>query len=77
MLTGPQAVTQTGQVRIIGQVIGRPLRWEEPPSDTARQLLLAAWVTPTPWIARWDGALGYWAALVTEPWDAWSIGLAG
>jgi uncharacterized protein YbjT (DUF2867 family) len=40
-LTGPQALTQAEQVRVIGEVLGRPLRWVELPRAAARQRLLA------------------------------------
>jgi uncharacterized protein YbjT (DUF2867 family) len=40
-LTGPEALTQAEQVRIIGEVLGRPLRWVELPRARAREQLLA------------------------------------
>lgn len=40
-LTGPAALTQAEQVRIIGEVLGRPLRWVELPREQARARLLA------------------------------------
>ncbi|GAB3483178.1 NAD(P)H-binding protein [Amycolatopsis cihanbeyliensis] len=39
-LTGPEQLTQVEQARIIGEVIGRPVRWEEVSPDTARKGLL-------------------------------------
>jgi uncharacterized protein YbjT (DUF2867 family) len=63
VLTGPDAVTQAEQVRIIGEAIGRPLRWVEPAPPEAREQVLAALGDP----AFVDGALAYWASLVTEP----------
>ncbi|GAA0930687.1 SDR family oxidoreductase [Nonomuraea longicatena] len=41
VLTGPEPLTQVEQVRTIGEVVGRPLRWEEIPVETARQEMLA------------------------------------
>ncbi|MEU6720340.1 NAD(P)H-binding protein [Nonomuraea sp. NPDC046802] len=41
ILTGPELLTQAEQVRIIGDAIGRPLRWEEISPATARQEMLA------------------------------------
>jgi NAD(P)-dependent dehydrogenase (short-subunit alcohol dehydrogenase family) len=38
-LSGPQAQTQVEQVKIIGEVIGRRLRFEEIPSEVAREQL--------------------------------------
>ena len=29
LLTGPEAITQAEQVRIIGEGVGREMRWEE------------------------------------------------
>jgi uncharacterized protein YbjT (DUF2867 family) len=40
VLTGPQSLTQREQVRIIGDAIGRPLRFEELPPEMARRELL-------------------------------------
>jgi uncharacterized protein YbjT (DUF2867 family) len=36
LLTGPEVLTQVEQVRIIGEVLGRDLRWEELPVEAAR-----------------------------------------
>jgi len=63
VLTGPQSVSQVEQVRAIGEAIGRPLRYEEIPPEAARQQMLAAGWPPS----IVDGALDYWAKLVTEP----------
>ncbi|MGW4290014.1 NAD(P)H-binding protein [Streptomyces sp. NPDC004673] len=40
-LTGPDVLTQAEQVHIIGEALGRPLRWEELSREAARRLLLA------------------------------------
>ncbi|MFX0578723.1 NAD(P)H-binding protein [Nocardia nepalensis] len=40
-LTGPEVLTRAEQVRIIGEVLGRSLRWAELTRDQARQRLLA------------------------------------
>jgi uncharacterized protein YbjT (DUF2867 family) len=37
VLTGPQALMQVEQVDAVGAAIGRPLRWEEMPRDSARE----------------------------------------
>jgi uncharacterized protein YbjT (DUF2867 family) len=43
-LTGPHSLTQAEQARVIGEVIGRPVRWEETsPQDARRQLLARGW----------------------------------
>ena len=65
VLTGPQSLTQREQVEIIGDVIGRSLRFEEISPETARQELNF----PTPalnmLLAAWAAALGQ-PALVTS-----------
>ena len=63
VLTGPEAITQADQVAAIGEVIGRPLRWEEAPADEIRALLAA--ITGDRAFA--DHALDYWASLIAEP----------
>ncbi|GAA3076245.1 NAD(P)H-binding protein [Streptosporangium carneum] len=62
-LTGPQTLTQVEQVRVIGEVIGRPLRWEEVAPEAARERMLAEGWPP----AFVDGALDAWAGMVTRP----------
>ncbi len=63
VLTGPEAVTQADQVRIIGEVIGRPVRWEEAPPEAIREQLAAA----TGDHAFAEHALAYWAHLIDQP----------
>lgn len=63
VLTGPEIVTQADQVRIIGEVIGRTLRFDEQPREEAREEMIAAWGDP----ATVDGALDHWASIVAEP----------
>lgn len=41
VLTGPQVVSRADQVRLIGEAIGRPLRFEEVPVEAARERMLA------------------------------------
>jgi len=60
VLTGPESLTHTQQVAIIGDVIGRPLRLEEiSPAEARRELLR---VIPAPAIEMllnaWQAALG-------------------
>lgn len=63
ILTGPQALTQAEQVRVIGEAIGRQLRYEEiSPQAGRRQMLAQGW--PPSYV---EGALRYWATLVAEP----------
>lgn len=64
VLTGPQSLTQCEQVATIGDVIGRPLRFEEMSPETARR----EWRAPAPVVdmllKAWEAALGR-PALVT------------
>ena len=62
VLTGPEGVTQRQQVEIIGDAIGRPLRFEEISAEAARNLMLA--MMPPP-IA--DMLLRAYAAAVGQP----------
>ncbi|WP_432969960.1 SDR family oxidoreductase [Dactylosporangium sp. CA-233914] len=62
-LTGPQALTQIEQVRVIGEVIGRPTRWEETTPEVAREQFLT-WM-PAPYA---DAMLAAYARLAAaEP----------
>ncbi|MEU8250959.1 NAD(P)H-binding protein [Nonomuraea sp. NPDC048916] len=63
VLSGPERLTQAEQARVIGEVVGREVRWEDLPPEVAREELLAAWGDP----AFVDGALRGWASFVTEP----------
>lgn len=60
-LTGPESLTQAEQVQIIGEVIGRPVRWAEVSPQTARQQMLARNWPP----AAVDGILDAQAEMVT------------
>jgi uncharacterized protein YbjT (DUF2867 family) len=63
ILTGPEVLTHIEQMRAIGEAIGRRLRWEEIPPQSARtQMLSEGW--PLPLV---DAVLSGWARLVTEP----------
>ena len=63
ILTGPQRLTEREMVNVVGDVLGRALRVEEVPSETARRELLDAGASPE--LA--DAALAYWARLMSEP----------
>lgn len=63
LLTGPEAVTQADQARIIGEAVGRPVRWEEAPPEEIRDQLAAA----TGDRAFAGRALAYWAGLIGHP----------
>lgn len=63
VLTGPEPLTQVEQVRLIGEAIGRPVRYEELSPEVARAQLLAAWGSA----GFVDAALAGWARMVVEP----------
>ena len=62
VLTGPESLSHSEQVSIIGEVIGRPLRFEELSPEEARRELLAE--MPLPVI---DMLLNAWAAAINHP----------
>jgi uncharacterized protein YbjT (DUF2867 family) len=62
LLTGPEAIAQDEQVRILGTVAGRPTQVEEISREEARTEMLA-WASPE----FADGALDYWRMLVDTP----------
>jgi len=62
VLTGPELLTQADQVRLIGEVIGRRLRFEELPLESARQQMMA--FMPAPIV---DMLLASLSSLVTDP----------
>src|SRR6266850_4135716 len=63
VLTGPASLTQREQVQIIGEAIGRPLRFEELSRESAREQMLA--MTYPPPVA--DMLLNAYAAAVGQP----------
>ncbi|MEU8320856.1 NAD(P)H-binding protein [Nonomuraea sp. NPDC048881] len=63
VLSGPEQLTQAEQVRIIGEVAGHEVRWEEQPLDEARAHLTAAWGDP----GFVEAALKGWGAAVHNP----------
>jgi uncharacterized protein YbjT (DUF2867 family) len=62
VLTGPQSLSQFEQVSIIGDVIGRSLRFEEISPEEARRELLT--IMPLPVI---DMLMNAWAAAIGQP----------
>jgi uncharacterized protein YbjT (DUF2867 family) len=67
VLTGPQSLSQEEQVQIIGNAIGRSLRFEEiSPDETRRELLsIAPLFVVNMLLDAWAAALGQ-PALVTS-----------
>jgi uncharacterized protein YbjT (DUF2867 family) len=64
VLTGPQSLTQCEQVATIGDVIGRPLRFEEMSPEAARREWLAPASVVDMLLKAWEAAVGR-PALVT------------
>ncbi|MBE2316042.1 nucleoside-diphosphate sugar epimerase [Solirubrobacter sp. CPCC 204708] len=61
VITGPEAVRQAEQVRLIGEAIGMPVRWEEQPRDAARDALVPVFGDAT------DAALDTWERFIAQP----------
>ncbi|MEU9124891.1 NAD(P)H-binding protein [Streptomyces sp. NPDC048506] len=64
VLTGPEVLTQAEQVRTIGEVLGRPVRWQELSREAARQRLLADPEFPDTFV---DPLLDGYAAMLAAP----------
>jgi uncharacterized protein YbjT (DUF2867 family) len=62
VLTGPEALSHRDQVRIIGEALGRPLRFEEMTPEEARAAWSGTW--PAPVI---DMLLAAWPRLIGTP----------
>ena len=60
MLTGPEALSQAAQVRIIGEVLGCPVRFEELTPDEFRAETEGTWPPPVVdmLLAAWGATLG-------------------
>lgn len=62
-LTGPQALTNAEMVAVIGEVLGRPLRYQEVPAELVRQRLIGLGF-PT---AFADAYIAFQSATVDKP----------
>jgi uncharacterized protein YbjT (DUF2867 family) len=62
VLTGPESLSQVEQVRIIGKVLGRPIRFEELSPDQFRTETEGSWPRPAV-----DMLLAAWGATVGTP----------
>jgi uncharacterized protein YbjT (DUF2867 family) len=63
VLTGPQLLSQREKVRLIGEAIGREVRWEELTASQTKAAMLAQGLPPdVP-----DRLLGYWATIGEHP----------
>lgn len=63
LVSGPEEMSQAEQVRVIGEVLGRVLRWQDIEHDAARQAMVDSGWPPS----YADGALDYFAQLTTRP----------
>ncbi|WP_394833062.1 NAD(P)H-binding protein [Pendulispora rubella] len=63
LVSGPEEVAQREQVRILGEVLARPLFWEDVEHQAARDAMVAAGWPPS----YADGALDYFAMLTKKP----------
>ncbi|HEY4320103.1 MAG TPA: NAD(P)H-binding protein [Gemmatimonadales bacterium] len=62
VLTGPASLSQAAQVHLIGEAIGRPLRFEEESPDEFRRAAAATWPGGVA-----DMLLGAWHATLDHP----------
>ena len=62
VLTGPESLSQAEQVRIIGDVIGRRIRFEELSPDEFRRETAGTWPRPVV-----DMLLAAWGATIGQP----------
>jgi uncharacterized protein YbjT (DUF2867 family) len=62
VLTGPASLSQAEQVRILGEVLGRPVRFDELSPDEFRRETQGSW--PRPIV---DMLLAAWAATIGRP----------
>ncbi|MEU0247491.1 NAD(P)H-binding protein [Streptomyces sp. NPDC006235] len=68
MLSGTAPISQIEQVRIIGEVLGRPVRFEEIPLDTLREQMRAeGWTDPDI-----DGMFAAYATMATMDQPVWN-----
>ncbi|HET7437607.1 MAG TPA: NAD(P)H-binding protein [Thermoanaerobaculia bacterium] len=66
VITGPESLTQREQVEILGEVLHRPLRFEELTPDEARRELAAPPPVITMLLNAWSAALGQPAYLTDK-----------
>ena len=61
MLTGPESLSQAEQVRIIGDVVGRTVTFEEVSPDEFRRETAGTWPRPAVdmLLAAWGATIGH------------------
>jgi uncharacterized protein YbjT (DUF2867 family) len=62
VLTGPESLSQAEQLRVIGDVLGRPIRFEELTPEEFRRETAGTWPAPVV-----DMLLAAWGAAVGRP----------
>jgi uncharacterized protein YbjT (DUF2867 family) len=63
LVSGPEEISQRDQVRIIGELLGREVRWEDIEQEAAKRAMVDSGWPP----AYAQGALDYFAMLTKEP----------
>jgi uncharacterized protein YbjT (DUF2867 family) len=71
VLTGPESLSQSEQVRLIGEVLGRRIRFEELTPEEFRSETQGTWPRPVVdmLLAAWDATIGRPAYLTTTVLD--------
>ena len=71
VLTGPESLSQAEQVRIIGDVVGRPIRFEELTPDEFRSETEGSWPRPAVdmLLAAWGATMGRPAFITSTVYD--------
>ncbi|WP_203605749.1 NAD(P)H-binding protein [Streptomyces sp. SID8014] len=71
VLTGPEPLTQAAQVAALGEVLGRPIAYEEMPPDEFRELPRGTAPAPVAdmLLAAWRASLGHPAHITTAVAD--------
>ena len=62
VLTGPEAISQASQVRVIGEVLGRAIEFVDLSPDQFQQETAQSWPAPVV-----DMLLNAWAAAIGQP----------
>ena len=71
VLTGPESLSQVEQVRIIGDVLGRPIQFEEVSPDEFRRETAETWPRPVVdmLLASWAATMGHQAYVTSAVAD--------
>ncbi len=75
VLTGPEAMTQAEQAQVIGEVLGRPVRFEELTPEEFRAATEGTWPRPVVdmLLAAWGAAVGTPAYVTTTVRDVLGV----